>query len=396
VDEKGTQPTPNQSDEKIDPSDEEKKAYEELFSIHPDLEKYLPQVKEFIKTHHHVLATIARDPSIDYRPAQRFVFVPKEGTIGLDVLDWKWAEEMGLEHDQLFWLTLHEIAHFRDMAEDPEGMLAVFDYLPTKAKELAPKALEIFTDRFGDKLPSYIDLTFVENLLTEELHSLYNFLDDIYVNRLVALDSPSFSPGKRGGKLVQELYRNFLFPASTKIEIDPKTLQITTRPVASNPEDVVNYTTDPLCHQTIYHLLRSSMVPDQKILVAPHVEDALNRPTDLIAKRSVTEEVKIITQPSGKYDRIQHNCTWRYRQIKMLIEPIFIELLMKDLANLPLPPPPIPPQPKEGQGEPPPEIEFNWEPGMKVRDKKTGRVGHINKINDDGSVEVIFEGETNE
>jgi len=121
------------------------------------------------------------------------------------------------------------------------------------------------------------------------------------------------------------------------------------------------------------------MVPDQEIIVAQEVEEALSRQTDAIGKRSVVEEVKNICRPTSRYERIQHSAGWRYKQIKQLIEPIFTELLLKDIEKLP--PPPPPPE------EPPP---FKWQIGMRVRDKTSGRKGIINKIFSDGSVEVKF------
>ena len=385
----------------------------EIAEISENLVKHIPTIKKFIENHKYVLATIARDPSLRYEPSvgETFEFHPKEGKIYLSARQWEWAEKLGLNQEQILWSTLHEVAHFQDLVEDPEGMLGLFDYLETKAKEMAPSVLKIWEKPSGGKLPEYITksvpvdpknpdkkMNFVEDFLYQQYHTLYNCLDDIYVNRLVGVHSAPFSPQGSKAEQIKILYRDYLFPSKFEEITNPLTGEKIKRPLLGQaPEEGEKYdlTTQPLSQQFAFYLLRTQMVPDQEILVAQEVEEALNRQTDAIGKRNVVEEVNSICRPTSRYERIQHSASWRYKQIRKLIEPIFTELLLKDIERLPPPGsgggpgrgrerPPVPPPP----GREPPH--FKWEKGMKVRDKKSGRKGVVTNIFPDGSVEVKF------
>jgi len=369
----------------------------EIAEMPENLAKHIPAIKKFIENHKYVLATIARDPSLLYEPSvgETFEFRPKEGKIYLSARQWEWAEKFGLNQEQILWSTLHEIAHFQDLVEDPEGMLGLFDYLETKAREIAPIVLESWKKSSGVELPEYITkpvpvdprdpekkMNFVEVFLYKQYHMLYNCLDDIYINRLVGAHSAPFSSQGSKAKQVKILYRDYLFPSKFEEMTHPLTGEKIKRPLPGQAPKVgekYDLTDQPSSQQFAFALLRQQMVPDQEIIVAQEVEEALSRQTDAIGKRSVVEEVKNICRPTSRYERIQHSAGWRYKQIKQLIEPIFTELLLKDIEKLP--PPPPPPE------EPPP---FKWQIGMRVRDKTSGRKGIINKIFPDGSVEVKF------
>jgi hypothetical protein len=379
-----------------------------------NLARFFPLIKKFIESYRYIFATIARDPSLRYEPSlgETFEFHPREGKICLSARQWEWAEKFGLTRDQILWSTLHEIAHFRDMVDDPEGMLGLFDYLEAKAKEMAPIVLNIWRKSSGGKLPEYLTkpvpidpknperkMSFVEVFLLKQYYTLYNCLDDIYVNRLVGLYCTPFSPEGSKAEQIKILYRDYLFPSKFEEIIDPATGKKIKRPLIGKPPEKgekYDLTHLPLSQQFAFALLRREMVPDQEIVVAPEVEEALNRQTDAIAKRSVVEEINNICRPTSKYETIQHSAGWRYKRIRSLIEPIFTELLLKDVERLPPPPPPLsqPPGPPGGPPGPPgPQVEppeFEWQVGMKVRDKKTGRVGKITQLFPDGSVEVKF------
>lgn len=388
----------------------------EIAEIPENLTKYIPTIKKFIESHKYVLATIARDSSLQYEPStgETFEFHPKEGKIYLSARQWEWAEKLGLNQDQILWSTLHEIGHFQDLIEDPEGMLGLFDYLEKKAKEMAPIVLEIWKKSFGKELPEYIKkpvsvdpkdpskkMSFIEVFLYKQYHMFYNCLDDIYVNRLVGLHSAPFSPQGSKAEQIKILYRDFLFPSKFEEITHPLTGEKIKKPlIGQAPEKGEKYdlTSWPLSQQFAFFLLRKYMVPDQEIIVSKEVEEALKRQTDAIGKRDVIEEVKNITRPTRKYELIQHSAGWRYNQIKHLIEPIFTELLLKDIEKLPPPGSggsgdfPVPTEkPKEGDFPvSPEEPEFKWEVGMKVKDRKSGRKGIITKVFPDGSVEVKF------
>ena len=60
--------------------------------IAPDLQKYVPEVQEFIKTWQEVFFAIAGDRSLSFKPGQGFAIDLQKGEITLDVHDWKWAQ----------------------------------------------------------------------------------------------------------------------------------------------------------------------------------------------------------------------------------------------------------------------------------------------------------------
>lgn len=396
--------------QEFDKQKEEKKEVDEkeVISLSSEnFKKYFPLIKKFIENYKYILATIAGDPSLSYEPStgETFEFHPKEGKIYLSARQWEWAEKLGLNQEQILWSTLHEIAHFQDLMEDPEGMLGLFDYLENKAKEMAPYVLEHWKKYFKNGLPGYLTelipvdpenpekkMSFVEIFLYKQYHMFYNCLDDIYVNRLVGIYNSPFSPGGSKAEQVKILYRDYLFPSKFEEIIDPLTGKKDKIPIIGQPPeegDKYDLTSLPLSNQFALYLLRKYMVPDQEIIVSKEVEEALNRQTDKIGKRSVIEEVNNITRPTGRYEKIKHLAGWRYKQIQKFIEPIFTELFLKDIEKLP---PPLLVIDWTSKGESPsitPE-KFEWQPGMKVKDKKTGHKGIITRVFSDGKVEVEF------
>ena len=282
------------------------------------------EMEEYISRHRAFFNVISGDNSINYRSGEGFRIHFKEGLIELDSQDLKKSKEMGESKDQILWSVLHEIAHFRDYAEDPEGTLEKFDHFEKKASKLAPRALEIWRKK-NPNLPDFVDTDSAKDFIYGKIKDFYNAMDDIYANRLIEERLSNYFGSKfQGGKETKRLYRDFLFPTSHEKMGQP--------PQENEPVDYAKF---PLNQQLGYYSLRKTMVPDQDILIDKKVSDVLKR--DILEENTIKEEISHICRPSSKFASVPHTSKWRLEQIKEWVEPAFLELLMEDLKNLPLP-----------------------------------------------------------
>lgn len=314
----------------------------------PELAPYAEKMKKFIEINKMLFVTVARDISLKYEPDLGFHINFKTGKIGLDVRDFKKAEEQGESLDQILWSTLHEIGHFQDLLEDPQGVLNNFAHIKNKAREIAPRVLKIWENKLGGSVPNYLTkplpvdpenpeekMSFAEIFVYKAFHQLYNCLDDIYVNNNIGKYAQPFSEKGTKVKEVKRLYRDYLFPTDKEKVGEP--------PKAGQAAD---YSKLPLNYQFTYHLLRKHMVSDQEIIISPDVKKAIE--TVIYGKFTVEDLVKTICSPTSKYDKTKHNAIFRHEQIKKHIEPIFTDLFLQDVLNLP--PPSEEPQKQEGEG----------------------------------------------
>ncbi len=109
---------------------------------------------------------------------------------------------------------------------------------------MASYVLESWKKKFGGQMPDYIikkvpldpsnpgrKMNFVKVFLYWQYQMLYNYLDDIYVNRLVGVHSAPFAPGGSKAEQVKILYRDYLFPSRFEEIIDPATGQKVKKPL---------------------------------------------------------------------------------------------------------------------------------------------------------------------
>ena len=307
----------------------------------------------FIDRFQALFQTIASDRSLRYEAGDGFYIDLKRGVITLDVKDFAKMKEGGLNPWQILWSVCHEIGHFRDLREHPEGMLRQFTYLEDRAKELGPRVMEIWRQKNGGEVPSHLTgevpwgkkeegktKPLVEVFLYQKLHLLYNSLDDMYVNQTLAERTPIFEPNGDRATDVVRLYEEYLFPADPGNKAAGSTGK---NIVAGSPAD---YRKLPKSYQLAYSLLRKRMVPGSDVTVSHEVRDALQSFPSAVAKRlglSVERFAERITTPgaNGK-EQPERDPAWRYEQIRDRVEPLFVDLLFKDLEELELPPPPQP------------------------------------------------------
>ena len=319
------------------------------------MREYYEMGRQFIESHQNLFYALAKDRSLKFEVGKGFKINLEKGTITLDVGDFKQWQEKGLTEWQIVWSVCHEIAHYLDLREDPQGMLANFEYIRQKARELAPKVIEIWKNKWGS-VPQHLtqnapdgsagtsrSMTGVEAFIFEQLRrNVYNALDDIYVNRLVELFAAPFARDGSQYRQTTLLYRDYLFPT------DPHQPGVAPK----NDLDPADFAGLPQSAQLCDALLRRAMVPEQTVLVSEEVGKVHGSYRSEITRRmGVTVEREALQQATNPATKKARTATARYNYYREIIEPQFIELFLKDAENIPPPPPPLPPGAMPGQGE---------------------------------------------
>lgn len=244
-------------------------------------------VNNFIKNNKASLLAFSGDKTINYVPsvvAETMAFYHKEGKIELPT---KWFNGEYTSGELLFGCG-HEIAHFRDMRKNPEAYFENFEYIRAKGKDLAKD--------YHDKHPEQGREESMARFFAGEVHALYDYLDDIYVNKLAMDKAPTFHYDKKNA--VTSLYDRLGFK-------DP------------------NLTEQPLHRQMIFALLRDEMVGDEfgESIVDERVKEILDKKKMGKTLRDlVSTELKPIGGTlidPGK----------RYKVIRQFLEKSYLELL---------------------------------------------------------------------
>jgi len=306
--------------------------------------------QEYINRNHAYFQVFAKDTSIDFVMGNGFKIDFESGKVHFDT---KWFVEHGFTEDQITWAVYHELCHFRDLAEDPDGLMKNFEYIRRQARETGQILEQKYEDKFGQSDPDYVagikkqrpidskdpsrgTMNGCEIAAYKYHHTFFNVFDDIYVNNLVAKKSPRYARGSGGGDEVARLYSEKLFTES-------------------------DYTKIPRHLQFLYKLLREEMVPGETVQISDEVEQVFKDKIIFQGKALTPREiVDNFLKPISKKDT---KAGTRYFILKATLEPIFQKLLQKDLEE-------FDPQksedkgkdgkPQEGEGEG--ERDFNPDP----------------------------------
>ena len=296
------------------------------------LERYKQEAQEFLDSHRRLLATFAKDVSLRFKLSNAFFIDLKNGEINLDI---RWFAERDYSKEQILWALLHENVHFIDLANDPEQMMANFDYIKQGARQTGAVILQKWEAKYGQSDPKFIEelktpqpidsedpnsetMNATEAAAYEIRHRFFNILDDIYVNKTVSRKAPFYEPQESGGLEVRKLYREKLFKGT-------------------------NYSSNPRHMQIMDSLLREDMVPDEDTVLAQEVKAILDRKILFQGQEySIKEIVNNFIKPRTGRDT---KAGQRYFIIRQVLEPIFLELLNKDLEEW------DPQKPKEGEGQ---------------------------------------------
>jgi len=330
---------PNQTDPvadfKVDAA--EKKGEETPVSIEEakaKIEEIKKIYQEYINKNHAYFQVFAKDTSIDFVMGNGFMIDFENGKVHFDT---KWFVEQGFTEDQITWAVYHELCHFRDLAEDPDGLMKNFKYIRNQARETGKILEQKYEDMFSRTDPDFVEnikkqtpinpkdptkgtMNKCETMAYKYHHTFFNIFDDIYVNNLVAKKSRRYDPEASSGKEVARLYREKLFTES-------------------------DYTKLPRHLQFLYKLLREEMVPDEAVQISPEVEQVF---TDkIIFQGKILTPKEIVDNFLKPISNKDTKAGTRYFILKATLEPIFLKLLQKDLEEF------EPKKPKKGPGEPP-------------------------------------------
>lgn len=304
----------------------------------PEFLPYIDEAKEFLKLSTGIFNTLAGnpDPRLEFiLDNENFYFDHEHHQVAISLKHYVEMRKRGASKEIIEWAIGHELMHHADMMEDPRGYLDNFRNNEQKAKQYIPQAMEAI--RAGHShVPEYVTTQWLENFLKEQLHTLYNKLDDIYVNRRVNDRFNRFAKTQRLNQDVRNFYADTLIKGTR----------------LASGEQVADFSGLPKSDQFGWYFLRTFMVPDERVIVSQEVEERIFGYLDRVAEkygRTLRDEVYEITRPTGEYEKKQHNASARYEWIEKNLEPIFWEYLLDDLRNLSLPP--IEKNQKTGEGQ---------------------------------------------
>ncbi len=322
-------------------------------NISPGLAVDIARGQQFVARYKTLFNSMAKDNSLSYELGDGFWIDLKAGKVSVDVRFFTWMRERGLDETHALWAICHEQGHFYDLRNEPEEMLRRYEYLERRAAELAPQILQKIQQVHGS-VPDYFTkpvifgsgksrtMPYVNAWIYQMLHRhIYNALDDMYVNAEIGQRAGTFRAGGEKAREVTRLYRDFLFPTDpSKPGTPPKELEAADF-VGSDPAKAM-----PTSYQLCDALLRRRMVPDQAVLVSDSVRAAHGAFADDTAKRlGVTFEKSVHTMTSAANPDAK-SVKWRTERMRRVVEPVWLQLLLKDLETMPLPPPPT-----KGEGE---------------------------------------------
>jgi hypothetical protein len=311
-----------------------------------DLEAYRDRAQAFIDRYSRTgfFASFSGDTSIRFKLGSAFYFDFQKGEVNLAT---DWFYKKGFSERQILWACMHEIAHFEDFKNDPERLIKNFDYIAEQARQTGDTMLrkwEAVLDQNDPKQKAFLDSLKQTKPVNPERpemgsfnqlaqsaygihHPFYNVLDDIWVNNSVSRKAASFERGTEGGAEIEALYKEKLFPG-------------------------LDYSTgkESRHRQFINKLLRDDNVPNEQCVVSPDVEEALNRKMQFGGKAYTAKElIAAFIKPRAGRDT---KAGERYAILKRTVEPIFKELLAKDIEDWK--PEWKPPEEKQQEEQPPP------------------------------------------
>lgn len=266
----------------------------------PESEKIAAgEIQGLLDSHTRFFETLAGDTSLQFKASDHFSIDLKKGIVNLAS---DWFVKQGYSRSEIIWAISHEIAHFRDLAADPNRMMENFEYIGKKAKETGA----IIAQRYEAETGERADPQSAEHAAHRIHHTFYNIFDDVFVNNAVARRAPRYERGTEGGNAIADLYRNKLFPES-------------------------DYTKLPRHLQFLYAILRDEMVTDESVSISEEVREILERPVRHERNTYTARElVEKFLKPQSIADTKAGN---RYALLRKLIEPQFEDLLKRDIND---------------------------------------------------------------
>ncbi len=246
----------------------------------------------FIRAHGPLLSLFSKDSSLRFASSatdSTFSFDASNFTVNVPL---SWFAEGKYSDSELLFANYHERAHFLDMRKNPEAYIGCFDYMKEKSGKLAKS--------YRAKHPEEPASTeSIQHFYYSELHSLYNMLDDIYVNDLVKGRVPLYGDRENeGAEAIDSLYAKLGFGEADLRE-------------------------QPLHRQFAGSLLRDAMVGERhgQSIVDERVSAALD-------KKRAGKSLRTLTYGMIRcFSGAQIDPAERYDFIKKHVEPVYLDLL---------------------------------------------------------------------
>lgn len=200
-------------------------------------------------------------------------------------LDPLWFMERGLSPRMIEWAMYHEGRHSIDRRDDPESFDATLAYCVEKARSFVPQMIEKWRTALDFTDPSqqhFFDSLTEETVLDKDVQetvprvvaplvkvyftTLFNSLDDIWVNKGIPDKAFLFEETAAVGEEIRDLYQRVLFPS-------------------------VDYREVSHVEQFAYSLLREAMVPEEKVVVNDVVAEELALPRKFLGKEFTARDI---------------------------------------------------------------------------------------------------------
>jgi len=249
------------------------------------------KAEKFNQDHGRILNVFSKDSSLIYAYSKDIDTYSFNGSTFTISVPLKWFETDDYDDGEIFFVNLHERAHFRDMRKNPKAWLDNFEEMSKTADSLADEYLKKHPHEKHSK-------DSIKHFYYGELHTLYNCLDDIYVNDMVKRDVPTFDDGGELSSNIVSLYQKAGYKDS-------------------------DLTNQPLHQQFAFSLLRDEMVGKDfgNSIIDERVEAQLN-------KRQLGKTIRSIVKNDLRcYGEELTDPEKRYKTIRYLIEPTYLELL---------------------------------------------------------------------
>lgn len=283
-----------------------------------NLKQYQEEAQKMLDAHRLNFMTYARDVSLRFRMSNQFMINYETGEVHLDT---RWFAKKNMTPEQIRWAVLHELTHFVDFREDRVAMTENFDYIFARAKKTGERILKKIEEKFGTSDPAFLDAIRKQSPVSPRdpsktvnaaeagaykiHHTFFNCIDDVYVNKRLERRAPVYASKAHGGKEVRRLYQEELFRGT-------------------------DYSKLPHHLQFLYALLRNEMVLDEELVIHDDVRWALDEmPVRFRGKTYTARQIieKFIKPKSVR----KTNAGERYDILKQTLEPIFDDLLNRDL-----------------------------------------------------------------
>ena len=217
-------------------------------------EAYL-NLEEFLKNYENKLADYAQGEGLYFTLGDGWNIDLKKGKI---TADGKFFLDRKFSQPESIIAAMHEIEHFRRMKDDLQTSNEIFSHIGVSKRK----------------------------------HTLYNVMEDIFVNRAVMLRKPTYKD------TFKELYKNKLFKEN-------------------------DYSKNPKHIQFVNAILREAMVPEEICNVDPIVRTEIDKLTK--------DDINIIDLLSNPNNKVSPEL-W-FKAVKEYIEPIYDNLFTEDVKE---------------------------------------------------------------